>query len=256
MPETYTTDAPAPVRFRDYRDTGATVGAGRRIFHRLKSLGAFNSGSPLQQYNPFLAEGQQDWQNNPLHQFTGPGRKRPTIPNTMSAISAILDQEKAPHQAAYTNLMDTIGSGAGALNAQRDAVMKALGTDVIPPALLERLTAGSRERIAREGAQTRVGLSAQLAGSGGRVDQFDPAYGALQNETLYKLGQSEIDNAMTAATTNRQGQMDAIGAAGAYGGSLAETIKSLLSAEEFRSQLSKDQITMLEAMAGLRKAGQ
>lgn len=244
------------VRYGDYKDTGAVVGAGRRIFRRLRGVGAFDPSSPLYSKNPFLAAGQQDWENNPLHQFTGPGRKRPTIPNVMGAISSILDAEKAPHEAAYKNLMDTIAGGSGALNAQRDAVMKALGTDVISPELLARLDATSRERIAREGATARVGLSSQLAGSGAVVDPSNAAFDAQRNDTLFRLGQAETENALTAATTNRQGQMDAISAAGNYGGNLAETIKSLLSAEDFRSQLSKDQIAMLEAIAGLRKAGQ
>ena len=251
--------APAPAaakpRFRDFKDTNP-YGVGRGVFRRLRAAGAFDDGSTLRQSNPFLAEGQADWQNNPLHQFVGPGRMRPTLRNTMGAISGILDQRKAPQEAAAARLRALIDSGMPTLDAAGGAVRTALSTTVIPDELLERTMAGARERIGREGGLSRAGIAAALGGSG--VREFDPlnaAYSAQEGNTLFQLGQEEVGQAVNAAEVNRQGLIDAIQSAGGYTGNLSQMVQNLLASEEFSNSLSEDEVSALLAIAGLRQAG-
>lgn len=240
--------------YRDYRATGEGVGAGRGLFKRLRKLGAFDEGSGLRKSNPFLEEGQQNWNENPLSRFTGAARQKPTIGNVTSAISGILSNNKAAEEDALARLRATYEGNAGVLDASRTAVMSALENPAVSPEQLAQWQAAARDRITRENQQSGAALSSRLAGQGYRQDDLNASQRALTNDALYRTGQSDIEQSMMAAEKNRQGLLDAIDRAGAFQGNVSENIQQLLGIEEFRRSLSADEVAFLEAMAGLYQA--
>ncbi|HEX9900788.1 MAG TPA: hypothetical protein VGC81_16300 [Candidatus Methylomirabilis sp.] len=241
--------------FRDYRSEGAEFGLGRKAFRRLRSAGAFDTGSNLRTYNPFLEEGQANWEDNPLSRFSGPARQRMSNHNLMGAIDDILGKERDASMGAYGEMKDVLMGNLGPLNEAGTAVSNALKTPAVDAATLASWQAQARERIGREAGLNRASLSAQLAGSGMRQDPLNASQAAFTGDALYRTGQAEIDQGFKASEMNRSALMEAISAAGGYTGNIAQVIDSLLSIEGFRSSLSEDEVNALIALRGLKAAG-
>lgn len=241
-------------KFRDYRETGAPLGVGRGVFRRLRLAGAFDEGSTLRQYNPFLAEGQESWKSDPFQRFVGPARQRFTVRNLGSAINDLQAADRVKSEEAYRAMMEQLLGGQEALRAQATGVTTALNTPAVSPEQLRQMQAVARERIAREGGTRRGSLSATLAGQGQRQDDLNAAYAAQEGDTLYRLGQAEIEQGIQAGGMNRDALISAIQAASGYGQNLSQTIDTLLSIEGFRQALTEDQVNALLALKGLQAA--
>lgn len=248
-----TATIPRP-KFRDYAEAGAPYGAGRRTFRRLRRAGAFDEGSSLRTYNPFLEEGQEAWKSDPFQRFIGPARQRFNVRNLGSAIHDLQAADRVKSEEAYRAMMEQIMGGQETLQAQATAARTALETPPISAEQLRQMQAVARERIAREGGTRRGALSATLAGQGQRVDDANAAYAASEGDTLYRLGQAEIEQGIEGATRNRDALIQAIQAASGYGANLSQTIDNLLAVEGFRQSLTQDQVNALLALKGLQAA--
>ena len=241
-------------RWNDYREAGAMAGADRGVFRRMRKAGAFDPDSPLRGQNPFTPEGAEYWAQNPTQRFSGPGRQKPTNVNIGGAIFDIIDLNKPAHEAAYNNMTGVTDMGQDVLAQSGAAITSALQNPAVSPEQLRHMQAVARQRVGWEAGRGQAGLAARFGEQGYRTDDLNAAYAALKGDTLYRLGEAEIDQGMKAGQMNRDALMQAIQSAAQYTGSISTAIDTLLKTEGFRESLSKDEINALLALRGLEVA--
>lgn len=227
-----------------YRELDTSLGMGRGAFRRMKKAGAFNEGSTLI----------DDWKNNPLDRFTGPGKAKMNAANTGRAVSDQLKLIAGGRADAADTAAAANADSLKTLTSAGTAVRAALDTPVISPEMLRRSQAAVMDRVAREGFGGQAGLGASAAGQGLNLADLSAARAGLMGDTSYRAGQAENEQNIAAAATNREGILAAIKAAGENGQDISQTIETLMGIQSFREGLTADDIKNLQTMFGLKVA--
>lgn len=248
-PDGTTTTADGRPQYKDY--AGNATEYGRGMFRRLRRIGAFESGNPMSQFNPFLAtnKGKYDDVWSRFSSNAGPARMKPTGRNIYNAQMDYFDAQQPGHDEAYAKML----ADYNANKAHGDELLGKMNQPVISDAMLQQLQGAARDRVAREGAMNYADVAARLAGTGQSFDRAHPAFIGAQYNTAYQAGQAEIAQALDAAEKNYAGYGQA---AGAYSNWMDQLFKQGTGLEQFRTSLGDQRSQFLQAWLALRKAGQ
>ena len=242
-----------PILYRDYKNNAPDFGRGS--FRRLKRAGAFDQGSALAQFNPFLPENKGQIGPSAMDRFSGPGGKKLTLKNLGPAISDYYAQGQAGHDEATARMRSVYDASASAAYGNLENARKGLNP-IISQEMLATLQAQGRERVAREGAGNMNSAAARLAASGQSVNRANAAFAASQGQTAYQAGQSDINQYVQAEQTNHDGLIQGLQAMEAAGKDISGLLAQLEGVEGFAQSWAKARMDALSAIATAKAANQ